>query len=53
MPTRQSTLRIPDDLKAVILSRAERNRRTWSAEIQFLCETAIRAEEQANTGASA
>lgn len=53
MPTKQSTLRMPEDLKAVILSRAERNRRTWSAEVQFLCETAIRAEEQAATGAGA
>ena len=53
MPTKQSTLRLPEDLKAVLRTRAERNRRTLSGEIQFLCETAIRAEEQANTGAGA
>ena len=44
MAYRQTTFRLPMELRDILRSRAEQNRRTVGGELQVLLESALKAE---------
>ena len=49
MSLKQTSIRVPEEFMNRVHDRAKANYRTFSAEVQYLCDMAMRAEQQSTT----